>query len=66
MSNADYVKNITRKNKLIPQTQSKVWDTYNAIAQSSTPTDRHTPRNKEETDVLHTEILYRIKRLNGA
>jgi len=34
-SNADYVKNITRKRKLeIPQTQLKVWDTYNAIAQS--------------------------------
>jgi len=29
------VKNTTRKRKLdIPQTQSKVWDTYNAIAQS--------------------------------
>jgi len=34
-SNADYVKKITRKRKLeIPQTQLKVWDTYNAIVQS--------------------------------
>jgi len=34
-SNADYVKSITRKKKSeTPQTQSKVWDTYNVIAQS--------------------------------
>ena len=35
MSNADYAKNITRKRILENlQTQSKVLDTYNAIAQS--------------------------------
>jgi len=32
-SNADYAENITRKRKKILQTQSKVWDTYNVIAQ---------------------------------
>jgi len=49
-----------KEKKWIPQTQSKVLDAYNAIAQSYNA--HRSPYNMEGTDDLHTEIFYRIKR----
>ena len=55
-SNADYAKNITRKTEWNPQTQSTVWDTYNAIAQPNSHPPWHMERTMFSIRTSSTEV----------